>query len=257
MKKVVLLIMAIAALLPTPALAQPEEAKLGVSLDVTYTSRWMTKGFEVYDKQGAVFETIDLDFYGTGFGTQVTHRSATSSGFVDDQRFDYRPYFKNKVFEGESYQTNYNISVGYEHYYGLARNVANTTYEWIYAFSWPNICSQGVIPYYIAHYEYPAGSGYVHSDVAGWVHRFGVGYDLKSTELPIPLHLSAEVAYNDGLGGKTVDHDWSHATFGISTRVKLTENLTFVPGLYQQISMDDSVNTHDVTYGVASMKYKF
>ncbi|MHC5062330.1 MAG: hypothetical protein ACYTFK_14850 [Planctomycetota bacterium] len=70
-------------------------------------------------------------------------------------------------------------------------------------------------------------------------------------------NLSAEIAYRDGLGGGAVDHDWSHATFGISTALALTETLTFVPGLYYQISMDDSVTKGDVTYAALSMKYKF
>ena len=255
MKKVMLLITVF--LLPASAYAQPQEKKLGVTFDLTYMSRWVTKGFEGYKKQGATFGTIDLDFFDSGFGAKVTHRNATSSGFVDKQRFDYRPYYKNMLFDGENYQTNYNISVGYEHYYGLARNVANTTYEWIFAFSWPNICPKGIVPRYIVHYEYPAGSNYVHHDVAGWVHRFGLGYNLECPQLQMPFHLSAEIVYNDGLGGKAVEHDWSHATFGLSTKYNITENLIFVPGIYHQLSMEDSVNTHDVTYAVVSMKYKF
>ena len=186
-------------LLSVVGTAQAEEGQLGVTLDLTYMSKYMTKGAEVYGQQGALFKTIDLDLYGTGFGVKVTHRNATASGYVDKQRFDYRPYYKSVLFEGESYATNYNISAGYEHYTGLARDVANTTFEWIFAFSWPNLTPHGIVPNYIAHYEYPAGSGYTHHDVAGWVHRFGLGYDLDVTELPEPLYLSGEIAYRDGL----------------------------------------------------------
>jgi len=164
--------------------AQAEEDQLGVTLDLTYMSKWMTKGAEGYGQQAALFKTIDLDLYGTGFGVKVTHRNATASGYVDKQRFDYRPYYKSKLFEGEPLATNYNISCGYEHYTGLARDAANTTFEWIFAFSWPNLTPQGIVPNYIAHYEYPAGSGYTHHDVTGWVHRFGLGYDLTVIELP-------------------------------------------------------------------------
>ena len=151
---------------------------------------------------------------------------------------------------------NYNISVGYEHYPGLARNKANTTFEWIFAFSWPKILPNGLVPSYIAHYEYPAGSNYDYSHITGWVHRFGLGYDLNVPELPNPLHLSSEVAYTDGLGGAA--HDWSYACFGLSTKFKLNDNLSFVPGVYHQISMDDSVSKRDdITYCILSMKYKF
>ena len=119
----------IAVLLGSVGLAHAQEDKLGVIFDLTYMSKYMSKGTEAYGQQGALFKTIDLDLYGTGFGVKVTHRNALASGYVDKQRFDYRPYYKSQLFESKSYATNYNISVGYEHYPGLARNVANTTFE--------------------------------------------------------------------------------------------------------------------------------
>jgi hypothetical protein len=76
------------------------------------------------------------------------------------------------------------------------------------------------------------------------------------SEIPLPIHLSGEVAYTDGLGG--AKHDWSYATFGISTKLNIAENLSFVPGVYQQISMEKTINTKkDLTYCILSMKYKF
>ncbi len=258
MKKTILLTMVTLFVVAGPALCK--EQKLGVTIDVTYLSKWMSKGAEAYGQQGALFETIDFDFWGTGFGVEVTHRNATASGNVDKERFDYRPYYKSKLFDDKSYATNYNISCGYEHYPGLARDKANTTYEWIFAFSWPNVLPKGFIPSYIVHYEYPAGSNYAYNYVTGWVHRFGLGYEFnvqgllrKTSEQTI--YLSSELAYTDGLGGAT--SDWSYATFGISTRFKINDNLSFVPGLYHQISMDDSVcERHNVTYCSLSMKYK-
>ena len=233
---------------------------IGITLELEYRSKWLSKGAQPYGQQGAFFPTIDLDWYGTGLGTKVTHRSAFGSGYVDKQRFDYRPYYKGVLFEDQSYATNYNISAGYEHYYGLARNRSYTTWEWIFAFSWPNIMPEGFVPRYIAHYEYAAGSNYTKHNGAdipsGWVHRFILGYDLETSQIPTPLHLSSEVAYTDGLGG--AEHDWSYATFGISTRFDIAENMTFVPGVYQQITMDRSVNKDkDVTYCILSLKYKF
>jgi len=252
-KKVLLIVI---FTLGAAGLAHAQEDKLGVTLDLTYMSKWLSKGAEAYGQQGALFKTIDIDLYGTGFGVKVIHRNAIGSGYVDKQRFDYRPYYKSQFFEGKPYATNYNISVGYVHYLGLARDKANTTFEWVFAFSWPDILPGGLVPSYIVHYEYPAGSNYRYSYITGWVHRFGLGYDLEVPELPEPLHLSSEVAYTDGLGGAA--HDWSYATFGVSTKFKITENLSFVPGLYQQISMDDSVcKRDDVTYCKLSMKYKF
>lgn len=253
MRKILLIV--IIFLSTTFSAVAAEEEKLGVSFDISYRSKWLSKGAEGYGQQGALFKTIDLDFYGTGFGVKVAHRNATASGYVNKQRFDYRPYYKNRFFKDEPYVTKYNISLGYEHYPGLARNKANTTFEWIFAFSWPRILPQGIVPSYIAHYEYPAGSGYNYSHITGWVHRFGLGYDMSVAELPKPLHLSTEIAYTDGLGGAS--HDWSYFTVGLSTVFEINEELTFTPGIYHQLSMDDSVCKRDVTYCILSMKYKF
>ncbi len=126
-KRLILLIALVSLGMTDPARAK--ENKLGVTFDVTYVSKWLSKGVESYGQQGALFKTIDLDLYSTGLGVKITHRNATSSGYVDNQRFDYRPYYKNRFFVGESYATNYDLSVGYEHYPGLARNKANTTFE--------------------------------------------------------------------------------------------------------------------------------
>ena len=42
-----------------------------------------------------------------------------------------------------------------------------------------------------------------------------------------------------------------------ATILKISDNVSFVPGLYHQISMDDSVCKRNVTYCILSMKYKF
>ena len=237
--------------------AKAEEKKIDVTFDLTYMSKYMSKGSESYGQQGGLFETVSFDFWNSGFGTSVKHRNSTSSGYVDKQRFDYKLYYKNRLFEDKPYETKYKISWQYEHYTGLARNKANTTQEWNFGFSWPQLLTFNIVPYYIAIYEYPAGSGYNRRDVAGWVHLFGLGYDLAVPEFAEPLYLSADVSYRDGLGGDSKDHDWSHATFGVSTKFKIASNLTFVPGIYHQISMDDSVSKRDITYCKLSMKYKF
>ena len=236
-------------------LAKAEGEKLGVTFDLTYMSKWMTRGKEGYGQQGAFFETIDLDLWDTGFGMAVTHQSATASGYVDKQRFNYKLYYGNSLFDGEPYKTNYKLNWTYKNYYGRARNIGNTQ-EWKFVFSWPELLSKGLEPYYISHYEYPAGSHYdMTAHWAGWVHRIGLKVNLNIPELSKPLSLSSEVAYTDGF--RAADHDWSYATFGLSTKFKLTDNLSFAPGLYHQISMDDSVCKRDVTYCVLSMKYKF
>ncbi len=251
-----ILLAAIMVLLSIGSLnAMGDEKKLGITFERQYHSMWLSKGARGYGQHGALFETIDLDFYGSGFGVKTTHRSAIGSGYVDKERFDFRPYYKNQLFGGESYAMNYNISVGYEYYPGLGRKKAFTSFEWIYAFNWPNVMQNGIVPYYIIHYEYPAYHGQ-RVNYTGWVHRFGFGRDIDVTELPKPLHFSTEIAYTDGLGG--ADRDWSYYNLGFSTTFDVIKNLTFTPGVYYQRTIDESVNPNkNVFYCILSMKYRF
>jgi len=238
---------------------QSQEKQLGVTFDVTYLSKWLSKGVEAYGSHGALFKSFDFDLFGTGLGFEVIHRNAIGSGYVDQERFDFRPYYKGKVFEDTPYAMNFNLGTEYEYYPGLNRKRANTTWEWIFAFSWPNILPQGFTPSYIVHYEYAAGENYTKQSGAdippGGVHRFILGYDLKALEDAEPFRLSGEIAYYDGLGG--AEHDWAYTTFGISTKLKITDNLSFLPGVFYQISMEDSVCDHDLSYTGLSMRYKF
>ena len=243
-------------LLSAAGLSYAGPEKLDVTLDFTYMSKWMTKGREGYGQQGGVFKTIDLRLWDTGFGTAVTHQQATASGYVNKERFNYRLYYGGDVFNGSKLKTDYKISWIYKQYPDEPRNVRNVQ-EWEFVFSWPKIIPNGLVPKYIAHYVYPAGSNYSNRDITGWVHRFGLGCKLNLLEMFEPFDIFAEIAYTDGFSGKAVDHDWSYAALSISTKIKLCKNLSFMPGLYHQISMDDSVSKRDVTYCKLSMRYKF
>ena len=255
MKKKMLLIAAL--LLSVEGAAQAEEGQLGATFDITYMSKWMTKGAEGYSEDGAVFETIDLDLWGTGAGIAIYHQSATGGGWVDKQRLNYKLYYGSSLFDDQPYKTKYKLNWIYENWYGRAKSKGDLQ-EWIFVFSWPQILPvENLAPYYITHYLHPAGRNYTNRKTSGFVHRFGLGYDLDVDELPKPLHLSGEIAYRDGYGGPTKDRDWSHATLGASTKFQITDNLAFVPGVYHQVSMDDSVCKREITYCKLSMKYKF
>ena len=73
------------------------------------------------------------------------------------------------------------------------------------------------------------------------------------------LNLHAELVYNDGVGpaGQDVDSDWSNLVFGVSTGIDLTDELVMTPGVFHQISMDDSVNNEEETWATLSLTYKF
>jgi len=255
MSKVRVLLFAV-ILLATASVGLAEEGKISATLDVTYMSKLMDKGGEYYSEDGGFLQTLDLDLWGSGFGVAVGRREATDSGHVNAERLDYKVYYGSSLFDGENYMTNYKLNWIYHHQPDQPKKAGNAQ-EWEFAFSWPELLPGGLVPSYVACVEYPAGSGYNNRANAGWWHLFGLGYAQDVDGLSNPLNLSGNIAYRDGLGGGAVDHDWSHATFGISTAFGLTEDLTFVPGLFYQISMDESVCTRDVTYVSLSMNYKF
>jgi hypothetical protein len=257
MKRILLTAIVLLSTAPLVAAEQEKEQKkeLGITYEEQYHSKWLSKGVEAYGQQGAFFEIIDLDLYSSGFGLQVIHRHAIGSGYVKKQRFDYRPYFRGELFKEKPYAMKYDIGVEYEHYPRFATHKSYTSYEWQFGFSWPNILPKGFVPSYIAHYEYPVKHNQ-RLNFAGWVHRFKLDYYMDVPQLPKPLCLSSEVAYTDKLGGAS--SDWSYATFGLGTKFDITKNLTFTPGVYQQITMDKSISKRkDITYCILSMKYKF
>jgi len=262
MKKGILL--AAVILLSTAGLAQAQEDELGVTLGAQYMSRYIWRGFDIYpDNHSTVRPFVDIDFYGTGFGLNVLNARSIGGGRVDLEKINYTLYYRNKLLEGETYATNYKVGWVYYNYPDMPSKNADLQ-EVFASLSWPEICPEGIVPKYTIVRMWPAESKANDRNNGGWWHIFGLGYDLAVSAL-MPetpeqiLHLSVETAYNDSVyrGGKTVDHDWSHAVFGLSTDLDLGNNLIFTPGFYYQSSWDDSVNPSDEYWLGLSLKYKF
>lgn len=92
-----------------------------------------------------------------------------------------------------------------------------------------------------------AQGGGASNDLGGFIHVFGTSYDFEVAELKKPLSFSCDLTYNDnaGLAAGTVDHDFSHMTFGLSTSFDCPTGGAITPAIYFQKSFDDSVNTED------------
>jgi len=206
-----------------PAIAEPGE--ITGSFELIYLSKWLSKGSSVWGQQGGFFESINLNLWDSGFGTYVTHRHSTGDNHIKE-RYDYGVYYKDKMFEDSLYLTSYKLRWAYEHYPNIARNRYKTTNEWAFSFSWPRLFGNDLVPSYVAYYEYPAGSSYANHNETGWVHQFGLGYDIfvPGFLADVPeqkIHLTADMSYRDNLGGKSKDNDFSHITLGTSTKIAL------------------------------------
>lgn len=241
---------------------EPLEDDLGITLDVTYVSRYIWRGIDIHPKNhSAIQPSVDIDLYDTGFGLNVWWSRANGGGFENSEEIDYTLYYSNSLFKDESCATEYNVGWVYYHYPDEPRKVADT--QEVYAgFCWPNICPVGLVPSYTIVATWPSESESNIRNNSGWLHILGLGYDvavpgmLDETGEQI-LHFSATAVYNDGTYGKTVDHDWSHCVFGVSTGFEVCEDIAFTPGFYYQSSWDDSVNSSDEYWTSLSLTYTF
>ena len=271
MKKKGILLAAV-ILLSAVGFAQAKKGELHGTIDMTYLSSYIWRGFDVYPEGHSTIQTsIDVDLFGTGFGVKALMNRAIRSGFEKFERWDYALYYRNILFGDEPYATQYMVSWVYYNYPDADKKKFDLQ-EVNAGFSWPKIFGiEGLVPSYVIVKLWPSssdsfvGAGSRFGGTAsGWAHIFMLDYGLNladlSPDLPEQvLRLHSEFVYNDGVGpgGQNVDHDWSNAVFGLSTDFEVAKNLIFTPGIYYQASFDDSVNDDDETWVSLSMKYKF
>ncbi len=265
MKKVILLTAVI--LLSATTFVQAQDGELTGTLDLTWASQYMWRGFEFFGEDGAIQPSIDLDLYGTGLGLKVLWSKGMGSGNEIVERLDFTLYYGNTLYEYETYATDYQI--GWMHYNfpdGPIRGTSRSMdfQEFFATLSWPEICPEGVVPSYTIIKMWPSKERAALADYSGWLHILGVEYDLPVEGLlpDIPeqiLHLSAAMVYNDGVNMRTsaADSDWSHAVFGVTTDFDLGNDCTLTPGVYYQSSWEDDVNPSDELWCSLGVSYAF
>lgn len=249
------------------------DAKLGIDVDFTFVSKYLWRGYDLLDDKSAIQPSINVDLWGSGFSVNVwasyaggggngttSDRTSTFSR-VDATEYDYTVAYEHSLFEGQSYATD--ITANYIYYDFIdAPDTSADAQELGVGFAWPNICPGGIVPsYYVGKIWASKSKSVLTGEYGGWIHILGLGYDVAVPgflpEVPEQIiSLSADVTYNDGFGSATADHDWSHATFGVSTEIALGE-LTFTPTVYYQSSFEDSINTEDELWVSLSLAYSF
>ncbi|UCE99514.1 MAG: hypothetical protein JSV82_00115 [Planctomycetota bacterium] len=273
------IIVSVVILLCAVSSAQALEGELNGNVGLTYLSSYIWRGFDYYaDDHSAFHSNIDLDLYGTGIGVKVLLSRAISAPFENAERISVALSYGNSLFDDENYVTDYTTGWVYYGFPDESRSGSKTSahaqaahmQEYFLALSWPEICPAGVVPSYTAVTMWPSEGDSAARKNSGWAHIVGFGYDFTVTgfvpEMPEQIfHFSAAMVYNDGMApgvvinaaSGTVDHDWSHAVFGISTDFDIGNNLTFTPAVYYQSSWEDTVNTEDEAWVTLGMKYAF
>ena len=264
-----LVLSAVALLLAVTGSAQGEDGDLHGTLDFTFLNSYIWRGFDMYGESRSAYQpSIDLDLFGSGFRANVLVSMPSESG-TDMKEARYTPYYCSSVWEGKTYVTHYKAGWAYYDYFDNPRESYNMQ-EVFATFAWPEICPAGIVPNYTAVCSWPYKSNSALARKSGgWLHILGLSYDWSVPNiLPATpqqkLHLSAAVVFNDGAwdflspgGDGTVDHDWSHAVFAVSTDFDIGHNVGITPGFYYQASMDDSVNSEDEMWFSLKASYKF
>lgn len=262
MKKGILLTAVI--LLSTAGFVQAQEGELSGTLDVTYLSSYIWYGIDRYPGyhgEGWIKPSVDLDLYGTGLGLNVAWLRANTSRFENDEEIDLTLTYSSSYFDYETYATDYSVGWRYYEFPDMPSDRSDMQ-EFFVSLSWPEICSEGVVPSYTLIRLWASESKSLINDVSGWLHVFGLGYDLPVEDLlpDLPeqiLHLSLAMVYNEGAAIANADHDWSHAVLGVSTDFDLGNDATLTPGVYYQSSWEDTINSSDELWASLSISYPF
>ena len=242
-----------------------DQAQLGIDVDATLVSKYIWRGYDLFDDHGAFQPSVNVDLFGTGFSVNVwgsiplgTGSNNQSGGINQWQEYDYTVAYGCSVFEDQPYALDFGINYIYYHFPKL--NHMADTQEIGTSVAMPNLIKIGdiaLVPSYYVGKLWPTSSGV--ADVAGGFHTLAMSCDLP---VPCPLRKDTQqvfsfftdITYNDG--AFAADHDWSHSTMGVSTGIEVGP-VTVTPALYYQISMDDSVNDEDELWGGLSVSYSF
>lgn len=277
------ILLATVILLIAGGLVQAQEDAVGVTLDATWVGKYLWRGFDLLDDKGAFQPSVDVDLFGSGFSVNVWASYPTSAGTmnkgtagaasrVDATEYDYTLAYDTIICEDEVHATNIRAQYIYYDYIDRPDEAADAYELGVYV-AWPNLCPTGVVTpsYYVGRIEPAAGKtsggkADLTTNYAGWIHIFGLSYDLKVPGLTANtpeqvFTFSAAAVYNDGFTdgvlGTAVDHDWSHALFSVATDIELAENVNLTPAFYYQSSWEDSVNPEDEMWVSIGASCKF
>lgn len=247
--------------------AQVAGQEIGTTVDLTYTSKYIWRGFDKLDDVSAWQPSINFDL-GGGFSANLWMSYAGSSGLMDNSlgdagigradmdEYDYTLAYNGVLNEACPWRTDYKI--GYRYYDFIQMNSHDLDMQEVFAeFSMPEIIGGGFVPRGAIYQMWDAKSEGLNEGSSGTIAAMGLGYNFTLAEAPeLPIALGWDIVYNDGVGLNTVDHDWSHMVWSASTSIKCPMTGGKVtPAVYFQNSMEDSVNDEDELW--ASLSYSF
>jgi hypothetical protein len=235
-----------------------EGKDLGVTLDATFMSKYIWRGYNVTDDP-SFQPSVDLDLFGTGLGLNVWGAFALTSGYEELDELDYTIYYSDTAFDDESFAIDWGVNYVYYDFPNVRSETADA-HEFGASVAFPNLIPLGesyLVPSYYAGYMFPTSTTY--GPDKAWFHILTVAYDLPITPLikgqeSQAISLFADLTYNDGAFGS--ESGFSHSTVGVSSNFEIGD-FAIVPMLNYQFSFEDTVNDDDEFYGGVSLSYAF
>ncbi|MBN1805974.1 MAG: hypothetical protein JW837_12050 [Sedimentisphaerales bacterium] len=236
-----------------------EKKDLAVTFTMEGVSKYIWRGFDMYDDRGALQQSIEMDWFDTGFSAMVWSVMPVKEELGDKHEMRYVGAYSGVLWEDSLHITKYTINFIY---YDFTERTSNEkdAQEVGMEFSWPRACAAGdsrLVPsYYVGKY-WAAQSNAVNREDGGWIHILGLDYEFwlfgMGAEKQVGF-VSAELVYNDGLWN--AGHEWSHVVFGVGTTFR-DAHVTVRPEFKYQVSLEDGVNNEDEMWGGVSVSYRF
>ncbi len=237
------------------------KGKISVDVSTTVQSKHMWHGFDLYDDHGVVLPAVGVTLGDTGFSGRYTRAYPLAGGLEKCVQSVYSVFYTGAVLKDTPYVTNFTTNYIY---YGLPKigGAKSDLQEVGVNLSWPKLLGDsGLLPNYYFGRLWPTRS---HSNIKGsegFIHIFGLAYDLNIPDFwaagkSQAFRFSGDITYNGGSGCTAADHEWSHAVFGVST-ILGSGKLTAAPFVNYQISMDDSVDSENELWCGVNATYRF
>jgi hypothetical protein len=185
---------------------------------------------------------------------------ALSDGSENQEEMDYIMAYNGSLWDGKALQTNFKLNYIYYDFPNTYSKHKDSQ-EIGMGFYWPKVFSgavENLVPSYYVGRLWPSKSDGANRKAAGFIHIFGLDYDIPIDfgSKKDSVHFAAKAFYNDGMGGGSVDQDWSHILFSLTKNIPVG-SIMVIPELNYQISMDDSVNTENELYTGITISYSF
>jgi hypothetical protein len=237
-------------------------AEVVTTVDATYTSKYIWRGFDKLDDVSAWQPSVNFDL-GNGFSANAWASYPGSSGTTDtgfsrvnQTEYNYTLAYSGVMNETCPWRTDY--KVGYRYYDYIDTGSKELDMQEVFAeFAMPELVGGGIVPRGAIYQMWDSKGGGMNAGSSGTIYAMGFGYGFTLDQAPeLPMAFGWDLVYNDGVGLSTVDHDWSHMVWSLSTSMKCPmTGAKITPAVYFQNSFEDTVNTEDELW--ASLSYAF